>query len=302
MHRLRRFFIALLIALFVAGRAAADFTFPPQRRGATEAVLGVRVAAHSEAPGIGAAGYTVVVRGPAELEVAPPQLGDAAGVWKEDWQASLWEENDGGVTVTVLVPLRQVKPGPAALPDLRLRWREGPEAPWHEAQWLDVLRQPRDVTGPAAPPPPPAPWKWAVAGVVVASALLAALVLGRRRPPTLPPAPPEVRALKEIDRLEREALPPAESADAFHTRLSEAVRRYLAERFGLKALAQTTAEFLAAARKVAKLGEREALLREFCERCDLAKFARAGLSADDCRRSVALARSLVQQTRPSESA
>jgi hypothetical protein len=298
MQTCRQFLIAFLVAIFVAGRAPADFTFPPQRRGASEAVLRVRVAAHTEAPGLGAAAYAVVVRGPADLEVAPPQLGDAAGMWKEDWRASSWEQTDSGVTVTIWVPLRQVKPGPAALPDLRLRWREGPEAPWQEVQWLDVLRQPRDVSGPALPPPAPAFWKWAVAGVVVALALLAALVLGRRRPPALPPAPPEVRALREIDRLERTALPPAESADAFHTRLSEVVRRYLAERFGLKALAQTTAEFLAAARKVPQLGEREALLREFCECCDLAKFARAGLSAEDCRRSAALARTLVEQTRP----
>jgi hypothetical protein len=289
--------VTLVVVFSLVGRTAADYTFPPQRRGAIEAVLEVHVAEHSEGPGLAAATYTVRVHGPAGLEVEAPQIGDVTGAWKETWQEPSRQEDSSGVRVTVRASLRQVKPGPAALPNLRLRLREGPEEPWHEVEWLDVLRQPRDVPGPAVPPQTPAAWKWAVPAGVVIAAMLTALVLGRRRKPVTAPTPPEVRALAEIDLLERTALPPAGPADAFHTRLSETVRRYLAERFGLKALEQTTAEFLTAARQVPQLNEREPLLRELCDRCDLAKFARAGLSAEDCRHSAGLARTLVEQTR-----
>jgi hypothetical protein len=129
----------------------------------------------------------------------------------------------------------------------------------------------------------------------VALALLL-VVLRRRRHPKVTPLAPQARALLELERLEQTTLPPASPAEVFHTHLSEVVRCYLSERFGLKALEQTTAEFLAAARQVPQLGEQEPLLRELCARCDLAKFARAGLSAEECRLSAGLARTLVEQT------
>jgi hypothetical protein len=292
-----QYIVTVVVALGFAGRTAADDMFPPQRRGATEAVLEVHVAEHSEGPGLAAAAYTVRVHGPAGLEVEAPQLGDVTGAWKETWQEPSRQEDSSGVSVTLRASLRQVKPGPAPLPNLRLRLREGPQEPWQEVEWLDILRQPRDVPGPAVPPQAPAAWKWAIPAGVVIAAMLTALVLGRRRKTTALPTPPDVRALAEIDLVERTALPPAGPADAFHTRLSEIVRRYLAERFGLKALEQTTAEFLAAARQVPQLNEREPLLRELCECCDLAKFARTGLSPEDCCHSAGLARTLVEQTR-----
>jgi hypothetical protein len=290
--------VTVLVGLALAGRAAADFTFPAQRCGAMEAVLAVHVADHSEAPGLAAAVYTIEVRGPAGLQVEAPQLGDATQAWKVTWEKPSRKEEAGGVIVTLRGSVQQVKPvPPGKLPSLRLGLREDPKAEPQEVEWLDILDRLRELPGPAAPPEPPAVWKWAVAAGVVIAAMLTALVLGRRRKPIAPPRPPEERALSEIDLLERTALPPAGPADAFHTRLSDLVRRYLAERFGLKALEQTTAEFLAAARQVPQLNEREPLLCEFCERCDLAKFARAELSPQDCRRSADLARTLVEQLR-----
>jgi hypothetical protein len=193
--------------------------------------------------------------------------------------------------------LQQVRPGPAPLPDVRLRFREGNEA-WQEVEWLDIFRQPRDVAGPDLPPASSSVvWMWAAGLGAAAAGVLLVGVLRRRRPEPAAPIAPDTRALAELERLESTTLPPVTPPEVFHTHLSEVVRRYLAERFGLKALEQTTPEFLTAARQVPQLGEREPILREFCERCDLAKFARAGLSAEECRRSAGLARSLVEQTR-----
>jgi hypothetical protein len=277
--------------------AAGAFTFPPERRGAVEAVLEVQAAERASAPGLGAATYTLRVRGPAGLEVAPVRLGDAAAAWKAVSRTSSWSGEGGGAAVAEVVELKQVKPGVAPLPDVRLRFREGPASEWQEVEWLDVLKAPRDVPAPEGVMPPAAEGKrWPVAVGLGLAVLVVAAVgwwLARRRAVPAPPLPPAARALAELDRLG-----PAPEGDgaAYHARLADVVRRYLAERFGLRAPEQTAAEVVAAARQVPPLaGAGQGLLREFFERCDVAKFAPAGTSPEECRRTAALARALVEQ-------
>jgi hypothetical protein len=288
----------LVLVLAVASPVAADFTFPPQRHGGVEAVLEVRVAQQAAAPGLGAATYVLRFTGPAGLEVGPPRLADATGAWKPGWQSSAWSAEGGAVAMEEVVRLEQVKPGIAPLPDVKVRFRAGDAAEWQEVEWVDVLRQARDVPAPPAPPAAPAGAGWLLAvglGLVAVVLLAGGWGLRRRRAAPAPPLPPGRRALRELEQLEGEALPGCDGG-VLHVRLADAVRRYLAERFGLRALEQTTAEFLEAARPVPQLGgARLDLLREFLGRCDLAKFARAGVSPEDCRQTAALARTFVEQ-------
>jgi hypothetical protein len=293
--------VTAALALALAGpcaQLAAAFTFPAQRRGNVEAVLEVRVADAGPAPGLGAATYVLRVHGPASLDVPRPDLADAGRAWKVNGTTSSWQGDGSRAAVTWTVYLQQVQPGRKPLPDVRLRFREG-NGPWQDVVWTDLLGQPRDVMGPAPPPASSsAVWVWAaVLGAVTAAVLLLGVLRRRRRTAPAVPAAPEVRALRELERLERTSLPPALPPEVFHTRLSEVVRLYLADCFGLKALEQTTPEFLTAARQLPQLAEQEATLRALCERWDLAKFARIELSAEECRRSARLARSLVEQTR-----
>src|SRR5262249_36005948 len=106
-------------------------------------------------------------------------------------------------------------------------------------------------------------------------------------------------AIRELSRLESMGLPQHGQAERFHTLLSDTVRRYLELRFQLRAPRQTTAEFLDAMRNSPQLdsGQRN-LLRDFLERCDLAKFARAEYSTDECRNTADMARLFVDQTKP----
>jgi hypothetical protein len=287
----------VVVALAACAPAAGNFTFPPQRRGGVEAVLEVRVAEQGAAPGLAAATYLLHVTGPPGLEVGPVRLAEATGAWKPAWQASAWADGER-TAVEEIVRLQQVKPGTAPLPDVKVRFRVGDAGEWQEMEWLEVLRQARDVPPPEAPPPTAAGvgWPAAVGAALGAAALLAGgWGLRRRRAVPAPPLPPGRRVLEELERLEQEARPGCDGS-GLHARLADAVRRYLAERFGLRALEQTTAEFLEAARPVPQLGgPRLELLREFLDRCDLAKFARAGVSPEDCRRTAALARALVEQ-------
>jgi hypothetical protein len=267
-----------------------------QQRGAVEAELAVRMAAPGPAPGLAAATYDVVLTGPPLLEVTALRLEDAAAGWKIARQSSAWSEANGHAAIEFLLTLHQVK-REEPLPNLHISFRESPEAPIEKLEWLDLLRSVVPGPGPPAPEEPQSS-HWVLPAVAIAVALIAiaaALVLWRRRR-TAVAVEPWVRALAEINRLETEGLGKAPAM--YHTRVSQVVRSYVAERFGLHALEQTTAEFLAATGAIPELAAHGETLRAFCERCDVAKFADAAMTPEDCRCSGELARALIESTRP----
>lgn len=161
----------------------------------------------------------------------------------------------------------------------------------------------RDITGvervPEPPPEAPWPiWPWLVPAALGVSALLAWLWQRRRRRAT-PPPPADQWALAEIQRIAGLGLAGNGEVERYHTLLSDVVRRYLELRFQLPASRQTTPEFLQTMAASGLLAPaQQALLSGFLERCDLAKFARAGFSVDECRQAAAMACAFVEQTAP----
>lgn len=148
---------------------------------------------------------------------------------------------------------------------------------------------------------------YAVAGVVGAGLL--ALLLARwlrnrqrrvRAAPAPPPLPPHVRALKALEDLQREDLPSQSRQKEFFFRLSEILRDYLGERFGVAALDMTTEELLAALARVPTPGLDFPRFEAFCRNGDLVRFARAGATAIACKASVEEAFAFVRATTPSE--
>lgn len=288
----------LVLAALVAGAA----TLPSQKRGAVEASLEVSVASESRrpGPGLGAVTYRVLLRGPAGLEAAPLRLEDAAEAWQVEAQTSAWAEQDAKAVEELTVRIKQIKTGNPPLPDVRVRFREGPGAAWDEVQWHEVLGRLRSVPAPGPPPEEPAvpAWLWLAAGGVLVAGLVGTAWLLRRRRTRPAEMSPAARALAELDRLEQTAMPPDAPQEGFYVQLTQIIRRYLAERFGLKALEQTTAELLAAARALPELSTHLELLRDFCDHCDLARFAGAVVRPEECLRALRAARTLVEQTAP----
>jgi hypothetical protein len=171
----------------------------------------------------------------------------------------------------------------------------------------------RDITRPEDVPAPepwlPWWWVWAALGLVLLGLALGGWWLRRRLVGQKPALSPEEWALHELDRLDKHpvvAWSPDQAATAgdverYHTLLSDVVRRYLELRLQLHAPRQTTAEFLEAMRHAPQLRpEQQAWLREFLERCDLVKFARAQPAPEECRVTAGMARSLVLQAAPAE--
>src|SRR5262249_40206262 len=144
--------------------------------------------------------------------------------------------------------------------------------------WKDILREPRGLPPPEEPLEKPVrSWlPWLLLGLGALAVAVAYWGLRRRLDSPSRPLPPDQWALQELARIETTALAVDGDAERYHVLLSNVVRRYLAERFQLRAPQQTTAEFLASVRQAPELSaDQQTLLRDFLERCDLAKFARA---------------------------
>jgi hypothetical protein len=292
---------AVLAGTLFAAPLPAQFTFPPRQHEEMEAQLTVEAGKQTAERGLGEVTLTLTIAGPPTLDVEPPRLGDAAAAWKEERLAATREVQDQRAVWSQVIHLKQVKRGIEPVPDVTVRFRREPEAEWIEEKWVDIFRHVRDGAEMPRPVPVGPSWlsRWGFVLVLAATALLVfmAWLTKRRRLRRETPLPPDQWALREMERIEKTLMPPQGEAETYHTQISFVVRRYLAERFGLHALQQTTVEFLEAVRQVPELpaGE-QALLTELFERCDLAKFAHAGTSPQECQRTAELARNLVRQT------
>jgi hypothetical protein len=157
--------------------------------------------------------------------------------------------------------------------------------------------EPKDIAPPLSLSRPGWPIAaWFLPGVVVA-AIAVAVHLWRRRLSAARLQPAHLVALAELDRLQQAGLEDAGHVDAFYVRLSAILRRYLDWRFGLRALMQTTEEFVAALPAAeGGLAPYRPLLAALLANFDLVKFARQRRDRRDMEEALAWVRDFVQRT------
>jgi BatD DUF11 like domain len=138
-----------------------------------------------------------------------------------------------------------------------------------------------------------------VGGGVVALGLafLALRAIRRRRRAEVRRSASEI-AFARLGALEGRGLPEGrDAADPWYVELSDIIRRYLEDRYGIRAPELTTEEFLREARRLGALGEpHRALLSAFLEGCDRVKFAGHEPASAESADALGLARRLVQET------
>jgi hypothetical protein len=114
------------------------------------------------------------------------------------------------------------------------------------------------------------------------------------------------RAMARLRELEQRGLPTPEdqdgqdgpAVDVWYVELSAIVRRYLEDRYGLRAPELTTEEFLREAQRSGQLSSTHRdLLSDFLVRCDRVKFARYQPGEDESRQALGSARSFLEETR-----
>jgi hypothetical protein len=303
-----RWTLAAVILLASTPASWADgYAYPPEKRGDVVARLEVAVQepppppAKGEPPPGATVRLTVTVEGGPQLEVEPPHLADVTDSWKQTPTEPTRTVVENHAVWRQTLPLEQAKPGVVPIPALKIRFRDSPSTTWEEVEWKDILREPRGLPPPEDPLEKPVQsWlPWLLLGLGALAVAVAYWGLRRRLGSPSRPLPPDQWALQELSRIETTALPVDGDAERYHVLLSNVVRRYLAERFQLRAPQQTTAEFLASVRQAPELSaDQQTLLRDFLERCDLAKFARAATTPEECRRAAEIARTFVRQTAP----
>jgi hypothetical protein len=141
----------------------------------------------------------------------------------------------------------------------------------------------------------------AIAGAVLCTgAALFLLARGRRKKASVSAYK---MAMQRLSALEARGYPTAEDADAWYVELSGIVRRYLEDRYRLRAPELTTEEFLREARRSAEVSPAHRdLLTSFLEGCDRVKFAAYRPDEQESREAMLVSRRFVEETRVVETA
>jgi hypothetical protein len=162
-----------------------------------------------------------------------------------------------------------------------------------------------ELRGPLGPLPeggeggPRARWPWAAGGLGALGLAVAVAVWGRRRREEEEVRDPLAAALARLAALEGRGLPASDAADGWYVEISAIVRRYLEDRFALRAPELTTEEFLLRAGDGTLLAPgHRALLRGFLERCDRVKFAAYRPPESESGEVIAAARRFLEESTP----
>lgn len=148
-----------------------------------------------------------------------------------------------------------------------------------------------DIVGPVSFFSQPV-WMAILAGVVLLAVLGLVIWLVRRKK-TERPLTPKERAMSEISKLREEE--GTVEPYAFGVRVSDALRTYLRDEFGVDAVTRTSVEFLESLRDNAIFNENEkAALSEFLESVDLLKYAHLSAGSEEIRLLLEIAERLVQ--------
>jgi hypothetical protein len=177
-------------------------------------------------------------------------------------------------------------PGELVLPPFVAKVKDGEAAASTPEQVITVASslagEGAAIEAPGQPLPSPSR-SWVVAAFVAAAVwlLAGALVLARRkrgvRPPRVETAlPPHVKAQRALARLRTVPRGTEAEVERFYVEVSDVLRTYVEERFGLRAPERTTEEFLRELESGDALAQKHRReLERFLLQCDLVKFAAA---------------------------
>jgi len=157
----------------------------------------------------------------------------------------------------------------------------------------------RDIAPPVSLPEefPLVPVLIGAAAVIAAAVILLIGARRRKRRAVPPPAAHEV-ALARLQRLIESGLAEEERYIELTVEISDILRHYIEDRFGLRAPERTTEEFLEEARAGLNIGaERKEMLERFMRHCDLVKFAALRPTSGDVQRTFDSCRDFIEATR-----
>ena len=159
-----------------------------------------------------------------------------------------------------------------------------------------------DITPPEELPKEPVSRAWLMlGGVVLVLGAAGAVLIFRRRKEVKnlqPVIPAHETAFQQLEALVAENLPEKHAIKEFYQRISDILRQYIENRFGLHAPEQTTEEFLGTLAVTRTLSPpQKQLLKEFLKHCDLVKFAEHQPTTEDIQKTFDSCKNFIVETR-----
>ena len=160
-----------------------------------------------------------------------------------------------------------------------------------------------EIAPPVALPRTRGRWAWAAAVCAAAGLAAGGWILWRRRRRQEAEAvrrriPAHERAYRALEALVRQDLVAKGEVKRFYQGVSDILRRYIEDRFGLHAPEQTTEEFLEDVRGRGALPpEHHGLLETFLVHCDLVKFAELQPSNEDIQKTFDSCKAFIEATK-----
>lgn len=163
-----------------------------------------------------------------------------------------------------------------------------------------------DIEGPVELPRPeivndPRFIAFIIALAVFIAALIVWLRSRNRQAAPVVRMPAHELAYLQLERLVADNLPEQGLIKEFYQRISDILRHYIENRFGLHAPEQTTEEFLAALGADATLApSHKSLLKNFLQHCDLVKFAKHEPTTGDIQQTFNSCKNFIAETREAQ--
>ena len=288
---------------------------PAVSRATEEGPVKVAVALSPAEPKLGdPLSLTLTVESEAGVTVEMPAFGEALGRFSIiDFTPREETRPDGVSVASQRYTLQPPMSGRQRIPPLRIEYLDArPGYADGDEEYRELLSEEitievasvlpdGEVAGELRPVRPPLPelgrgfiartWPWLVTGVAALAALGFAVAVWQRRAVERRRVTAYDRAMRRLDALARRGLPLPGAADAWYVELSDIVRRFIEDQYGVRAPELTTEEFLQEARRSAELsGPRRELLSAFLERCDRVKFAAYSPEQRESKEALTLAR------------
>lgn len=118
--------------------------------------------------------------------------------------------------------------------------------------------------------------------------------------PQKKPIPPYELAMQALTRLKSEKLCENGHEKEFYTRLTEILRTYLEQRFGINAMEMTSTQIMQQVREHDVTRPSSDLMKQILEMADFVKFAKVRPLPDDNVKSFSMATRFVEDTKPAE--
>lgn len=301
--------VVAAIACLATAAAWAQATATP-----AELVTVVTKVDHSEANIGDPIRYTMEIASPSNAKVLIPVFSGTLGDFSiTDLGDAPTKQENGRTIVTRWYTLSAFSVGEHLIPAAKVKYVVGDqeqEATGNEQKvtivsLLDKQPNATDIRDIKPVEELPFDWRpiWLGAASLAALLLIAGIfyyVLNRpKRKYVVPPTPPHEVALNALTKLRARRYIEEGRFETFYVELSAIARRYLEDRFNVRAPEMTTEEFLVAAGSDPRLSpQQRRLLGDFLSQADLVKFARHLPALQDTEAAFEAARRFVEETRP----